>query len=90
MELLKEIERVYTRRGNKIKRVFRCPSGFRKGRKVANISTCFAKRKSPMLRNKMRISNKRTKVKRLLKTRIANKKAIHFRLIRLNKALRSR
>lgn len=89
-ELLQELERRWKRKGNKLVKAFRCPFGFRKGRTVSNMKTCIAKKKPAKMRNKLRVSNIRNKAKRVQKTRIANKKAIHFRLIRLNKALRRR
>ena len=91
MSLLSEISnRVYVRRGKTIKKVFRCPSGFRKGRAVSNPGMCFAPRKKASTRVKMANAARRKSAVRAMKARVANKKAIHFRLKRMNQMLRGR
>ena len=91
MSLLAEISnRVYVRRGKTIRKVFRCPSGFRKGRAVSNPSVCFAPRKKASTRVKIANAARRKAGVRMMKTRVANKKAIHFRLKRMNNQLRGR
>ena len=90
MEIIETSNRVYVRRGKTIKKVYRCPSGFRKGRAVSNPGMCFAPRKSAATRNKMAIAARKKSAIRAQKTRVANRKAIHFKLQRLNKLLRGR
>lgn len=40
-EIITDAKRVWARRGKKLKRMYRCTSGRRKGRVVANPSQCF-------------------------------------------------
>ena len=87
---LEETNRVYKRFGNTIKKVYRCPSGFRKGKTVSSLNTCFAPRKKASTRIKLAISAKKRSAVRKQKSRIASKKSIHFRLQRLNATLRGR
>jgi hypothetical protein len=88
--LLNEIIRAFVRRGKTIKKVYRCTVGIRKGRAVSDPAQCFAPKKSASLRSKLRASAIRNSTKRKIKSKIARKKAIHFRLIRLNKTIKSR
>ena len=90
MELEETTNRVYKRFGKTLKKVYRCPSGFRKGKVVSSLDTCFAPRKRASTRIKLAIAAKKRSAVRTQKTRIANKKSIHFRLKRLNNALRGR
>lgn len=83
--LLTEIIRAFVRRGKTIKKVYRCTAGPRKGRAVSNPAQCFAPKKPAKLRSKMRANAIRTATKRKVKSKIARRKAIHFKLIRLNK-----
>jgi hypothetical protein len=91
MELLLELaNRIFVKRGNKIKKVFKCPAGFRKGKAVSSLATCFAPRQKASTRIKHSIAARKKSAARVNKTKISNRKAIHFRLKRLNKALRGR
>ena len=90
MAEIDESNRVYVRRGGKLKRVYRCPSGFRKGQAVANPATSFAPRKRASTRNKIAIASRRKSAIRVTKSRITNRKASHFRLKKLNNMLRGR
>ena len=83
-ELVQEAKRIFVRKGNKIKRAFRCTAGRRKGKAVQNLSTCF-KKKNIALSRKLKIAAKKVKFKRIRKAAIGRKKAIHFILTRLNK-----
>ncbi len=82
--------RIYARRSGKLKKVYRCPSGFRKGRAVSDPGVCFAPRKRASTRMKLSISARKKSKIRAMKTRITNRKATHFRLKRLNNMLRGR
>lgn len=88
--LLTEIIRAFVRRGKTIKKLYRCTAGPRAGRAVSDPAKCFARKKPAALRNKLRKAAIRTAAKRKIKSRIARKKAIHFRLVRLNKTLKPR
>ena len=88
--LLSEIVRAFVRRGKTIKKLYRCTAGPRKGRVVSEPSKCFARKKPAVLRNKLRKSAIRTAAKRKIKSKIARRKAIHFRLQRLNRTLKPR
>jgi len=90
MDINETSNRVYVRRGKTIKKVYRCPSGFRKGRAVSSPGMCFAPRKSATIRNKMAIAARKKSAIRAQKTRVSNRKAIHFKLKRLNNILRGR
>lgn len=88
--LLSEIVRAFVRHGKTIKKLFRCTAGPRNGRVVSEPIKCFARKKPVDLRNKLRKSAIRTAVKRKIKSKISRRKAIHFRLLRLNKTLTQR
>ncbi len=90
MLLLELSNRIFVKRGNKIKKVFKCPAGFRKGKSVSSLSVCFAPREKASTRMKHAIAARKKAAARAQKTKVANRKAIHFRLKRLNQALRGR
>lgn len=90
MELEEGTRRVFVRRGGVIKKAYKCSSGPRKGRAVSNPAQCFAPRKKASTRAKIaRAARKKTAI-RVLKSRVAKRKAIHFKLKRLNNMLRGR
>lgn len=88
--LLIEIVRAFVRRGKTIKKLYRCTAGPRKGRAVSDPAKCFAPRKPAKLRSKLRASAIRTAALRKVKSKIGRRKAIHFKLVRLNKTLKPR
>lgn len=90
MLLSEASNRVFVRRAGKIKKFFKCPVGFRKGKAVSSLSACFAPRQKASTRAKHSIAAKKKSASRAQKSKIANKKAIHFRLKRMNQALRGR
>lgn len=90
MNINEGTRRVFIRRGGVIKKAYKCMSGPRKGRSVSNPSTCFAPRKKASTRAKIaRATRKRTSI-RVQKSRVAKRKAIHFKLKRLNNMLKGR
>lgn len=82
--------RIWRRRGKKLKKVFRCIIGRRKGKAVSSLKTCAKPRKPAALRQKLRVSAKRTRAIRKVKSRISRRQAVHKRLRRLNAAIRGK
>lgn len=90
MLLSEASSRVFVKRAGKLKKFFKCPSGFRKGKAVSTLSACFAPREKASTRQKHAAAARRKTAMRTQKSKVANRKAIHFKLKRLNKALRGR
>ena len=90
LQQIDEAARVFKRRGQEIKRAFVCAGGPRKGKTVSKLTACFKRRKPLKTRLKLRRAARRTKAQRAVKTKLGLRKATHFKLVRLNKAIRKR
>jgi ribosomal protein L30/L7E len=90
LQQIDEAVRAFRRRGHEIKRVFVCAGGPRKGKTVSKLTACFKRRKPLKTRLKLRRAARRTKAQRTVKTKLGLRKAAHFKLVRLNKAIRKR
>lgn len=90
LQQIDEATRVFKRRGQEIKRAFVCAGGPRKGKVVSKLTACFKRRKPLKTRLKLRRAARRTKAQRIVKTKLGLRKAAHFKLLRLNKAIRKR
>jgi len=82
---IEEAKMAWARRGNKVVRKFRCTSGPRKGRIVANPSQCF---KAPDVKKRMTLRRTKSKMgKRLVRKAGRTKRLnpVSRRVQRLNK-----
>lgn len=77
----------FKRTGNVIKRQYRCTSGRKLGKVVANPNDC-NKRKNPKLVKAGRISARKSKAIRVSKTKISKNKSISKMVTNLNKKLK--
>lgn len=81
--------RQYKRRGSRIKRQYRCTSGLKKGKIVADPKSC-AKRKDPKkVRHGRKVARSKKGI-RVLKSKVAKKRSISKLVSRMNKRLRRR
>ncbi|MCK5307707.1 MAG: hypothetical protein KAJ73_03765 [Zetaproteobacteria bacterium] len=77
----------FKRTGNVIKRQFRCTSGRKEGKVVANANEC-NKRKNPKKVKAGRKAARKNKASRIQKTKVAKQKSISKMVTSLNKKLR--
>lgn len=81
------VTRQFKRYGNKLKRQYRCMSGPRKGRLVANPQTC-GKRKDPRQVRAGKKSSRLRRGERVRKTKLTKRRPLSQRLQKFNKRLR--
>lgn len=74
------------RLGSSVKRQYRCTSGPKKGRIVADPKQC-AKRKDPKRRRIGKKSARLKKASRIMKTKLSKKKSLSRKITRINKRL---